>query len=230
MRLHPAPQAPLWLMAQAHACSTRLAERGAGCRLASGCPACPRALAGALAMPRARRCWPGRREACRASLGYFGGRAWVEDAPWKGLLLALGIAFAVAGGVEGVRWYLRAPGRRPPQPDGVTRRGTPANRVPGTRRTGTCGGPKLDSSGVPRPNVRPHGPRAGRQQRDVSLPECGPLDIAQDGDARRRFRSTAPTRTSRARRGTVTGWCRASCAGLTRMTSTGATPSSRRGP
>jgi membrane-associated protein len=35
-------------------------------------------------------------------LGYFGGRAF-EDEPWKGLLLALAIAFAVAGGVEGVR-------------------------------------------------------------------------------------------------------------------------------
>jgi membrane-associated protein len=41
-----------------------------------------------------------------ASLGYFGGSAF-EDAPWKGLLLALGIAFAVTGAVELVRWYLR---------------------------------------------------------------------------------------------------------------------------
>jgi membrane-associated protein len=47
-------------------------------------------------------------------LGYFGGKAF-EDAPWKGLLLALGIAFAVAGGVEGVRWYMkrRKAGGRP---------------------------------------------------------------------------------------------------------------------
>jgi membrane-associated protein len=36
-------------------------------------------------------------------LGYFGGRAF-EHAAWKGLLLALGIAFAVAGGVEVTRW------------------------------------------------------------------------------------------------------------------------------
>jgi membrane-associated protein len=36
-------------------------------------------------------------------LGYFGGRAF-EHAAWKGLLLALGIAFAVAGGVEATRW------------------------------------------------------------------------------------------------------------------------------
>jgi membrane protein DedA with SNARE-associated domain len=43
-----------------------------------------------------------------ALLGYFGGSAF-EDAPWKGLLLALAIAFGVAGGVELVR-YLR--GRR----------------------------------------------------------------------------------------------------------------------
>ena len=39
-------------------------------------------------------------------LGYFGGQAF-EDAPWKGLLLALGIAFAVACGVEIVRLALR---------------------------------------------------------------------------------------------------------------------------
>jgi membrane protein DedA with SNARE-associated domain len=39
-------------------------------------------------------------------LGYFGGRTF-EDAAWKGLLLALAIAFAVAGGIELLRWYLR---------------------------------------------------------------------------------------------------------------------------
>jgi membrane-associated protein len=39
-------------------------------------------------------------------LGYFGGRAF-EHAAWKGLLLALGIAFAVAGGIEVVRWALK---------------------------------------------------------------------------------------------------------------------------
>src|SRR6478672_3655859 len=39
-------------------------------------------------------------------LGYLGGRAF-EDAPWKGLVLAIGIAFAVAGGVELVRWALK---------------------------------------------------------------------------------------------------------------------------
>jgi membrane-associated protein len=39
-------------------------------------------------------------------LGYVGGRAF-EEAPWKGLLLALGIAFAVTGGIELVRWVLR---------------------------------------------------------------------------------------------------------------------------
>jgi membrane-associated protein len=51
-------------------------------------------------------------------LGYFGGRAF-ENAAWKGLLVALGIAFAVAVGVEIVRWYLRR--RRAaskPGPDG----------------------------------------------------------------------------------------------------------------
>jgi membrane-associated protein len=41
-----------------------------------------------------------------ASLGYFGGHAF-EEQPWKGLLLALGIAFAVTGAVEVVRWYLK---------------------------------------------------------------------------------------------------------------------------
>jgi len=39
-----------------------------------------------------------------ALLGYFGGHAF-EDQPWKGLLLAFAIAFAVTGTVELVRWY-----------------------------------------------------------------------------------------------------------------------------
>jgi membrane-associated protein len=39
-------------------------------------------------------------------LGYFGGHAFEGEA-WKGLLLALGIAFAVAGGVEIARWVLK---------------------------------------------------------------------------------------------------------------------------
>lgn len=39
-------------------------------------------------------------------LGYFGGHAFEHEA-WKGLLLALGIAFAVAGGVEVTRWALK---------------------------------------------------------------------------------------------------------------------------
>ena len=41
-----------------------------------------------------------------ASLGYFGGKAF-EHAPWKGLLLAFGIALAVTGTTELVRWYLK---------------------------------------------------------------------------------------------------------------------------
>jgi membrane protein DedA with SNARE-associated domain len=45
-----------------------------------------------------------------ALLGYFGGHAFEHEA-WKGLLLALGIAFAVAGGVEVTRWVLKR--RRP---------------------------------------------------------------------------------------------------------------------
>jgi membrane-associated protein len=40
-----------------------------------------------------------------ASLGYFGGRAF-ENAAWKGLLLALGVGFAIAGMAEAVRWLL----------------------------------------------------------------------------------------------------------------------------
>ncbi|HSC51227.1 MAG TPA: DedA family protein [Gaiellaceae bacterium] len=41
-----------------------------------------------------------------ALLGYFGGSAF-ESQPWKGLLLAFAIAFAVTGAVELVRWLLR---------------------------------------------------------------------------------------------------------------------------
>jgi membrane-associated protein len=41
-----------------------------------------------------------------ALLGYFGGRAFEHQA-WKGLLLALGVAFAVTAGTEAVRWALR---------------------------------------------------------------------------------------------------------------------------
>jgi membrane-associated protein len=49
--------------------------------------------------------------ACYASLlGYFGGKAF-QGAAWKGLVLALGVAFAVTGSVEVVRWYLKR--RRP---------------------------------------------------------------------------------------------------------------------
>jgi hypothetical protein len=39
-------------------------------------------------------------------LGYFGGKAF-DNSAWKGLLLALGLAFAVAGGVEAGRWLVK---------------------------------------------------------------------------------------------------------------------------
>jgi membrane-associated protein len=39
-------------------------------------------------------------------LGYIGGRAF-EHAAWKGLLLALGIGFAITGLIEAIRWLLR---------------------------------------------------------------------------------------------------------------------------
>jgi membrane protein DedA with SNARE-associated domain len=41
-----------------------------------------------------------------ALLGYVGGKQF-EEAPWKGLALALLIAFSIAGGVELVRWLMR---------------------------------------------------------------------------------------------------------------------------
>jgi membrane protein DedA with SNARE-associated domain len=41
-----------------------------------------------------------------ALLGYVGGKQF-EEAPWKGLLLALTIAFSVAAAVELVRWLMR---------------------------------------------------------------------------------------------------------------------------
>jgi membrane-associated protein len=42
-------------------------------------------------------------------LGYFGGKAF-EKEPWKGLILAIGIAFSVTAGVELVRWMRRRRG------------------------------------------------------------------------------------------------------------------------
>src|SRR4029079_15729620 len=41
-----------------------------------------------------------------ALLGYLGGRAF-EEQPWKGFLLAFGIALAITGGVELYRWLKR---------------------------------------------------------------------------------------------------------------------------
>lgn len=41
-----------------------------------------------------------------ALLGYLGGRAF-EKQPWKGLLLAFAVAFAVTGAIELVRWLIR---------------------------------------------------------------------------------------------------------------------------
>ena len=41
-----------------------------------------------------------------ALVGYVGGKTF-EHAPWKGLLVALAIAFTVAGTIELVRWALR---------------------------------------------------------------------------------------------------------------------------
>ena len=41
-----------------------------------------------------------------ALLGYFGGKAF-EKQPWKGLVAALLIAFAIAGAVEVARWLRR---------------------------------------------------------------------------------------------------------------------------
>jgi membrane-associated protein len=58
-----------------------------------------------------------------ALLGYFGGHAF-ENAAWKGLVLALGIAFAVVAGVEVVRWYLRR--RRRDRPEKAQQKSEPA--------------------------------------------------------------------------------------------------------
>jgi membrane protein DedA with SNARE-associated domain len=41
-----------------------------------------------------------------ALLGYVGGKQF-EEAPWKGLIVALAIAFSIAGAIELVRWLMR---------------------------------------------------------------------------------------------------------------------------
>jgi membrane protein DedA with SNARE-associated domain len=41
-----------------------------------------------------------------ALLGYFGGKTF-EGSPWKGFIVAFGIALLVTGGIEAVRWVLR---------------------------------------------------------------------------------------------------------------------------
>jgi membrane protein DedA with SNARE-associated domain len=50
-----------------------------------------------------------------ALIGYFGGKAF-EESPLKGILVALGIAFAIAATIELVRWQRRRrlAGTRPP--------------------------------------------------------------------------------------------------------------------
>lgn len=61
--------------------------------------------------------------AYNAGLGAVGGRAF-EDEPWKGLVLAFGLAAATVGVIEGVRWLRRRRGSP------VERRGSPVE--PGT--------------------------------------------------------------------------------------------------
>ena len=46
-------------------------------------------------------------------IGYFGGKAFEEE-PWKGILVALGIAFGVAAGVEAYRYRKRRSLRKRP--------------------------------------------------------------------------------------------------------------------
>jgi membrane protein DedA with SNARE-associated domain len=71
-------------------------------------------------------------------LGYFGGRAFENEA-WKGLILALGLAFAVTGAVEAVRWYLR---RR------------------ASRRSPGGASPDVQAAqAAPSPDQRPHSPK-----------------------------------------------------------------------
>jgi membrane-associated protein len=53
-------------------------------------------------------------------VGYFGGKAF-ENSPTRGILLALGIAFAIAASVEGYRWYRRRALREPATGDRADR-------------------------------------------------------------------------------------------------------------
>ncbi len=52
-------------------------------------------------------------------LGFFGGKSF-QHQPWKGLLIALALAFAVAGAVELVRWLRRRRQARRPLPEPET--------------------------------------------------------------------------------------------------------------
>jgi membrane-associated protein len=53
--------------------------------------------------------------ACYSGLiGYFGGKAF-EDEPWKGIVVALAIAFGIAMAVEGYRWMRRRSRAAPQQ-------------------------------------------------------------------------------------------------------------------
>jgi membrane protein DedA with SNARE-associated domain len=66
-----------------------------------------------------------------ALIGYFGGKAF-EESPLKGILVALGIAFAIAAAVEGIRWWRRR--RAPARPHRPRARSPETSEPPGRRR------------------------------------------------------------------------------------------------
>ena len=114
-----------------------------------------------------------------ALLGYVGGKQF-EEAPWKGLALALLIAFSIAGAVELVRWLMRR--RKEAARTGSRRRRAPtcaSTRT--TRSTGTRGARRRSRARA----RRPADPPLHRLRRVPLVPRDGARVLRGRGDGAR---------------------------------------------